>query len=154
MEELKLSGEGLYNLMKSFFTDGLKFKIKLVCPGFSMSPFIRHESLLTLKPFDVSQQPRFGDVVSVAVHKHKKIIIHRIISVKPPDYLLKGDNNKVSDGWFHKKDILGLVEKINFKNKEYTPRHWQNVLIGAASKSGVLNQIILPAGRHLKHLIK
>lgn len=153
MEELILKKEALYSLMTSFFSSGCDFSIKLEAPGFSMSPFIRPNSILTLRPFTASKRPRLGDIVTVAVHHHKKIIIHRIIAVKHPEYLVKGDNNLAGDGWFHQKDILGRVEKIKTREKEYTPGYWQGLLIGTASKTGILNRFILPAGRRLKHLL-
>lgn len=150
MAELTLSGAALYEFMTAFFTTGPGCKIKIQCPGTSMSPFIRNNSTLTLAPFISSRKPGFGDIVIAAAHVQKKILIHRVITASPPWYLIKGDNNKRSDGWFHQKNILGFVEKIEHNNKQHIPRPWQNVLIGAASKTGILNHILLPAARCIK----
>ncbi len=150
MAELKLSGAALYEVMTSFFTTGSGCKIKIQCPGSSMSPFIRNNSTLTLAPFLSNRKPGFGDIVIAAMHTQKKILIHRVIAASPPWYLIKGDNNTRSDGWFHQKSILGFVEKIETRNQQHILRPWQNTVIGAASKTGILNHILLPAARYIK----
>ena len=57
----------------------------------------------------------------------------------PHEYLLKGDNNIYSDGWFDKKHIIGIVEKIeNRPGLSYTPGRWHNRIIALASQTHLL----------------
>ncbi len=135
MEELSLSGEDLYELMESFLTTGLQSSMKIQCMGWSMSPFIRNENSVTLRPLDESRSLKNGDIVAAAVRDRRRVIVHRIIKSAPPEYLIKGDNNSTSDGWFSKNDILGLVERIENKNGfSYSPKRWQNIIIALASR--------------------
>lgn len=139
METLKLSSEDLYELMGSFLQDGIQCSMKIQCMGYSMSPFIRNESTLTLKPLPKTQSLRNGDIVATALHDQKRIIIHRIVKSSSPQYLIKGDNNKTTDGWFNKKNIIGIVEKIENKNGfSYRPKRWQNRIIALASRTNLL----------------
>lgn len=139
MEELSLSGEDLYELMESFLASGLECRMKIQCMGGSMSPFIRNENSVTLRPLDESPSLKNGDIVAAAVRDKRRVIVHRIIKATPPQYLIKGDNNSTNDGWFHKKDILGVVERIESKSGfGYSPKRWQNIMIAFASRTKIL----------------
>ncbi len=139
MESLSLSGEELYELMGSFLQDGIGCSMKIQCMGVSMAPFIRNNGILTLKPLNDNCLLKNGDIVVAAIHTKKRIIIHRIIKALPPQYLIKGDNNRDDDGWFNKKNILAIVEKIENSNGiSYRPRQWQNRIIALASRTNIL----------------
>lgn len=151
MGELSLSGQDLYDLMVSFLKDDQNCNMKIQCRGNSMAPFIRDKNLLTLKPVNKSQSLKNGDIVVVAIHDKKRIIIHRIITVTPHTCLVKGDNNKTSDGWFHKKDIIGVVQKIESQaGIGYSPKPYQNFVIALGSKFNVIKQAFLPGLNFLK----
>nr|WP_320193490.1 S24/S26 family peptidase [uncultured Desulfobacter sp.] len=153
MDILSPSGEEFYAMMTAFFkqTPGCSFKIQ--CSGVSMSPFIRHDSILTLVPLSPVQKPKIGDVVLAAMHQHKKMIVHRIVFKKSNRYLLKGDNLKSCDGWFDKKDILARVEMIESNGKEILTSKWRGRLIAVASRIGLLNHFVLPVVRAIKRQI-
>ena len=150
MEILTPSKEEFYTLMTAFFSHKPGCRFKIQCPGASMSPFIRHNSLLTVNPLLFSDRPKPGDIVLAAMHEHKRMLVHRIISQQDNRYLVKGDNNSACDGWFNRQDILGRIEAIEHKGKQATPVPWQNKLIAAASKAGFLNYLLLPAARRMK----
>ena len=153
MEELSLSVKDLYELMGSFLSEGHDCRLKIQCTGASMTPFIRNKNIVTIKPLNNTQTLKNGDIVVAAVHDKKRIIIHRIIAITPQKYNLKGDNNKISDGWFHKKDILGIVEKIETTTGfGYTPKHWQNLIIALGSRSNILKHALLPGLKFLKEM--
>lgn len=153
MDFLNPSGEEFYAMMTAFFrkTPGCSFKIQ--CPGFSMSPFISHDSILTLTPFPPFQKPKTGDIVLAVMHQHKKMIVHRVVFQNGTRYLLKGDNLSGCDGWFDQNDILGRVEKIESDGKETLPAGWAGRLIAVASGTGFLNHIFLPVARAIKKQI-
>ena len=138
MEELTLSGTDLYELIGSFFTARPGCRLKIQCLGYSMSPFIKDRNRVTIKPLEKDLPLKFGDIVAIAVHDRKKILVHRIIKVAVPKYLIKGDNNTGADGWFDKKDILGVVENIDMKSGfAYSPKRWQSIIIALASRFNV-----------------
>lgn len=152
MDILKPTGEQFYAMMTVFFSRSENCRFKLQCPGFSMTPFIRHNSLLTLAVLQPSHALETGDIVLAAMHKYRKMVVHRIIACKNNQYQVKGDNNLKSDGWFKREDLLGWVQTIEFNGRQTTPVPWINKLIARASKTGLLNYLFLPAGRIIKKL--
>ena len=152
MDLLNPTGDQFYAMMTAFFSKSDKYRFKLQCPGFSMSPFIRHDSLLTLAVLQPSHVLETGDIVLAAMHKYRKMVVHRIIACKNNLYQVKGDNNLKSDGWFSREDLLGRVQAIEFNGRKTTPVSWTNKLIARASKTGLLNYLFLPAARIIKKL--
>ncbi len=143
MQELSLTGEDFYDLIGSFFADGLHRRMKIQCRGTSMSPFVKDKCTLCLAPVKKEMTLRVGDIVVVALHQKKQIIIHRVIAKKDERCLVKGDNNTLSDGWFHKKDILGIVETIEQRDGlSFTPNVWKSILIATFSKHNVLHYVM------------
>lgn len=146
-----LTDEDLYELVESFFREEPDRRLKIQCLGFSMTPFIRNKNIVTLKPVSDRQDLKTGDIVAVVVHGKKQILIHRIIASYRTNYLIKGDNNKFSDGWFNKDDVLGVVERIeNSAGAGYRPKHWQNMFIAIGSRANVLKHAFLPGLNFLK----
>lgn len=153
MEELRLSCEDLYELMGSFLKGSLNCRMKIQCLGCSMAPFIKDRDIVTLKPLDKDSSLNKGDIVAVAVHHGKRIVIHRIINANPPRYRIKGDNNRVCDGWFHKDDIFGVVERVEKTDGSgYTPKQWQNLIIAAGSRVNILKDLFSPGLKLLKSM--
>ncbi len=114
--------------------------MKIQCRGGSMSPFIRNEASVTLRPLDENRSLKNGDIVAAAIRDKRRVIVHRIIKVTASGYLIKGDNNTTIDGWFCRKDILGVVEKVESKNGfGYSPKRWQNIFIALASRTNILH---------------
>lgn len=60
MPALTPSAKELYSLITSFFVQSPGCSLKLQAPGTSMTPFIRHDSLLTLKPLSKTKPPKPG----------------------------------------------------------------------------------------------
>ena len=154
MDILTPTGEQFYVMMSAFFSEADKYRIKLQCPGFSMAPFIRHDSLLTLAVLQSSHSLETGDIVLAAMHKYRKMVVHRIVACKNNRYLVKGDNNLKSDGWFNREDLLGRVQYIESDGRKITPLPWANKLIARASNIGLLNYFFLPAARMVKKIIE
>ncbi|WP_020588086.1 S24/S26 family peptidase [Desulfobacter curvatus] len=154
MDILNPTGEQFYAMMTAFFSGSDKYRFKLQCPGFSMAPFIRHDSLLTLAVLQSSHTLETGDIVLAAMHKCRKMVVHRIVACKNNRYQVKGDNNLKSDGWFNREDLLGRVQAIEFNGRKIIPVPWSNKFIARASKTGLLNYLFLPAARVIKKIIK
>ena len=154
MDILNPTGEQFYEMMTAFFGESDNHRFKLQCPGFSMSPFIRHESVVTLTVLHPFHVLKTGDIVLAAMHQYRKMVVHRIIARKHNQYRIKGDNNLRSDGWFNKEDLLGRVQAIEFNGRQTIPTPWINKLIAGASKTGLLNYFFLPTGRTIKKITR
>lgn len=154
MDTLNPTSEQFYAMMTAFFSKAEDYRFKLQCPGSSMAPFIRHDSLLTIAALQPSQALETGDIVLAAMHKYRRIVVHRIIARKKKRYQVKGDNNLESDGWFNREDLLGRIEAIEFNGRRTTPARRTNKLIARASKAGLLNHFFLPAARIMKKLTR
>jgi len=113
-EELFLSGKALSELMlatlekRAFF----RFQVK----GFSMSPFIRDGDVVTISPLS-SVKSVFGKAVAFIHPCAEKLIIHRVIKNFPEHCLIKGDGLFYPDGFIPKKNMLGVVSKIERNGK-------------------------------------
>ncbi len=151
MQELNLTGRDLYSLMVSFFKDKKTCKMKIQCLGNSMAPFIIDKNILIIEAADKSKAMHKGDIVVAALHDKKQILIHRIIQINGQRCLIKGDNNNRADGWFCKKDLLGIVRRVETQSGiGYTPKSWQNFFIAMGSRFNILKQALLPGLGFLK----
>lgn len=78
-----------------------------------MSPLVKNGAKVLVdfnKPFPYY----IGEVV--VFFQGKKLVVHRILNARQTAgqklYLLKGDNNRKTDGWIKGKQIIGRVSKI------------------------------------------
>lgn len=154
MDILNPTSEQFYVMMTTFFSNSQGYQFKIQCPGFSMAPFISHDSLLTLAVLQPSHALETGDIVLAAMHKYRKMVVHRIIACQNDRYQIKGDNNFESDGWFKREDLLGRVQAIEFNGRQIIRAAWVNKFIARASKTGLLNYFLLPGARIVKKIIK
>lgn len=98
-------------LMKGVLDKGAPFRFK--ASGQSMSPFIRHEDVITIKAVRL----HFGDIAAYVNPVNDRLAVHRIIHRSQEKFLLKGDNNSMVDGWITASDILGRVICIEHGSK-------------------------------------
>lgn len=134
--ELIISNENLINLLLDTINKGNRFRFK--AEGYSMSPFIKTNDVLTISP--IKKKPGIGDIVAVKHSNNKRLVIHRIVGRKNSSFLIKGDNNENSfDGYFPEKDLIGIVTEIKRKNKiikNYI--HPVNYIIALMSRTNIL----------------
>ena len=143
MEELRLSGEDLHDLLDTLLGKKHLCRVKVLCKGSSMSPFIKDSDSITIKPVKTLANLRIGDIVVVPLSKKERVIIHRIIKFKKKSFLLKGDNLIKNDGWFNKKKIIGIVETINKKNNfTYKCNPFINYILAIGSRTKILTHLL------------
>jgi len=112
--EVLLSGTALGFLMKDVI--GKKRPFRFQARGFSMSPFIKDEDVITI--FSCSHRsPRLGDVVVYLQPESRKLIVHRIINREKGDCCTKGDSMDSPDGWVPEDKIIGWVGRVERKGK-------------------------------------
>ncbi len=143
IEELSLSMKHFHSLLDSLLGKAHSNRVKVSCKGFSMSPFIKDSDTVIIKPVKNFSKLKIGDIVVVPLSKKKKIIIHRIIEFKGHSLLLKGDNLFGSDGWFKKRDVMGIVETIVKKNNfKYKCNPFINYVVAIGSRTKILNHAL------------
>jgi len=112
--EVLLSGTALGLLIEEVIAKDCPFRFQ--ARGFSMSPFIKDEDLITIFPCS-DRSPRLGDVVAYIQPESRKLIVHRIIDRKKGDCCTKGDSMDSPDGWIPGDKIIGRVGRVERKGK-------------------------------------
>jgi len=113
-EELFLSGKDLAELLQDTTSKGYLFRFKV--KGFSMSPFIKDNDVVTISPL-INSKISLGILVAFIHPETQKLVIHRAIRRSKNVYLIKGDNVPVSDGMVLVENILGQVTQIERKGR-------------------------------------
>lgn len=110
LSHLPISSIEMGKLMQDMLT--LDTPIRLKATGSSMQPFIRDGDVLTISPKS-KLKPSLGKVIAFVNHGNQNLLIHRVIEVKAPLFLTKGDNSyDKTDGWIHLSQVLGCVTRI------------------------------------------
>ena len=89
----------------------MKKTVSKICSrGISMLPLISPDALVQI---DFSVRKYYiGDIV--VFYHNQQFLIHRIIAKSAHNtFLIKGDNNCTTDGFFQSKNILGKVVSVN-----------------------------------------
>jgi len=113
--------------------------IKLPVEGYSMSPIIKWEDVVTVSPL-LMQPLRSGDIAAFARTDATQIVIHRVVAVHKDTALTRGDNCSTPDELIPKTKILGRVTKITRRGR--TVRLGlgpERVLIAHFSRWGLLS---------------
>nr|NJM04203.1 hypothetical protein [Desulfobacula sp.] len=142
MKELCLSPDNLSGLLDILLGEKHAQRVKIPCKGFSMSPFISDSDTIVIEPLNTIRNLRIGDIVVVLLSK-QKIIIHRIIRIKDGSLLLKGDNLADCDGWFKKREVMGIVEAVFKKKFNYRCNPFINYIIAIGSRTKIFNRFLV-----------
>lgn len=101
-----------FELCEAFLAKGIS--CVFTATGGSMLPFIHSGDRVIVAPAD--GRIKTGDIVLVKDPDTGRFLVHRIIAFAGRDkHIIKGDNNKKSDGTFAKEGIIGII--IEIKNK-------------------------------------
>lgn len=107
--ELHLSNPGQSELLRAMVERGRSLRTRV--RGFSMSPFIRDNDVLTIAPMN-GRAPRIGEVVAFVLLDTGRLAIHRIIARVGSGWLVRGDNSPKADGVVARQNILGVVTRV------------------------------------------
>ena len=151
-EELPLSGPALIELLRAVLDKEALFRFR--AKGFSMSPFIKDDDVVTVSPlWDGS--PRVGDVVAFVSPCAEKLLVHRVLCKKGDNYLIKGDIAPEPDGLVSRIDILGRVRAVERDGKEILlglgP---ERALIAFLTRSGLIFNLLLPIWRLIRPIAR
>ncbi len=107
--ELNLSNFGQMQLLRGAAERGVP--LRMMVRGFSMTPCIRDEDVLTIVPMNGSL-PLAGEVVAFIMPDTGRMAIHRVIARRGRAWLMRGDNAFESDGLIALENIIGRVTRV------------------------------------------
>ncbi len=107
--ELPLSGADLLGLLSEVLAKGVRFRFR--ASGYSMSPFIRHSDVITVRPVKRADL-RKGAVAAYLRPVDGHLAVHRIVGRTEGGYVLKGDHEPIADNPVAVSGILGVVDRV------------------------------------------
>ena len=150
--ELSLSGPALVQLLRAVLDKGAP--ARFWAKGFSMSPFIKNEDVVTLYPLQ-NASPGVGDVIAFVLRETDKLCVHRVVGKKGDFYVTKGDNSSEADESVPRENILGFVTRVERGGKEvFLGLGPERFLIGFLGGRGLLLPLILPVWKVVRLFIK
>jgi signal peptidase I len=114
-KEISLSSRTLAELLQNTLAKGASLRFSVT--GFSMFPFIKNGDIVIISPLSL-HSIGIGKPVAFINPNTGKFAIHRIVGKKGGYYLVKGDNISEADGLVSMENILGVVTKVERKNRE------------------------------------
>ena len=151
-DELKLSELDLIDLLQAVLNKGASFRFR--AKGFSMSPFIKDDDIVTVSPHtDNSSMP--GDVVAFIRPEMKKLVIHRVVGKEGEYFHIKGDNVPNTDELIPETNILGRVTMVERNGKEvlfgFGPERF---LIAFLTRNGYLSTMLFYFSKIIRPFLK
>jgi len=113
-DALSLSGPDLAGFLRDVLDKGVPFRFR--AKGFSMSPFIKDGDVITICPLE-GTRPRLGDIVAFKNPKMRRLVVHRLIGKKGPDFRFKGDNISGLEDVVPLNSLFGCVKGVERNGK-------------------------------------
>ena len=108
-EEISFSRAVISELIRATVSKKASFRFKV--KGFSMTPFIKDDDVVTISPLSGASM-MLGAPVAFVKDDERKLAIHRVVGKAGSRYLIKGDSCPEADGLIKPASILGYVSKI------------------------------------------
>jgi signal peptidase I len=150
--DLPLSGPALVELLQAVLQKGAA--VRFQARGFSMSPFIKNEDVVTISPLQ-GNLPGLGDIITFVQRETNGLCIHRIIRRRGGFYITKGDNSSETSERLPGENILGCLTRVEREGKEvFLGLGPERFLIALLSRRGLLLPLILPAWKVIRTIVK
>ena len=107
--ELHLSNLGQLSLLQGMTEKGAS--LRTTVRGFSMTPFIRDEDVVTIAPMS-GRPPRVGEVVAFSHPDCGRLAIHRVVACTERGWVVRGDNCPEADGVVGIEHVHGRVVAV------------------------------------------
>jgi len=151
-EQQPLSMPSLIELLKTVLEKGVSVRFQV--RGFSMSPFIKDNDIVTLTPLR-NQTPGLGDVVAFVLPETNRLLVHRVIGKKNGTYLFKGDNTLQADGSIAATHLLGRVQRVERDGiRIYLGLGLERIFIALLNRKGFLPRLLVPLRKVIRSVIK
>lgn len=111
---ISIPNTSLIFIIQDVLVRGQRFRF--AAPGFSMSPFIRDQDIITLTKYQ-RISCRIGTVVAFVRPGTGQLTVHRVVAASGDGWRIKGDNNPEDDGVIPHTAILGEVMKVERSGK-------------------------------------
>lgn len=105
----------LVELAKEVLSKGAECRLQV--KGYSMSPFIKDNDVVTISPVSEAS-PGLGDVIAFVHPKTERLLIHRVVGKSGDACLVKGENALEPDGLIERKDIVGIITRVERKGRK------------------------------------
>jgi signal peptidase I len=138
MVDTSLSMRSFYAILDELLKNKKPCRIKTICKGYSMVPFIMNNDSVIITPVNRTTKLAVGTIAVIAYPKREKVVVHRIIKTKGRLCLIKGDNIFTPDGWITNDQIIGRVETVLKKRFSYNCWAPVNFVIALLSRAGTL----------------
>ena len=150
--DLPLSGPALVQLLRAVLGKGVPVRFR--AKGFSMSPFIKNEDVVTLSPLK-DASPSVGDVIALVPQGTDKLCVHRVVGKKGDLWVTKGDNSSEADESVPIESILGFATRVERDGKEvFLGLGPERFLIAFLGGRGLLLPLLLPVWKLLRVIVK
>ena len=150
--ELSLSGPALIQLLRAVLGKGAPARFR--AKGFSMSPFIKNEDVVTISPLQ-HKRPGLGDIIAFVHPETEGLCIHRIVRKKDGIYVTKGDNISETDECVPGEKILGFVTRVEREGKQvFLGLGPERFLIAFLGWRGLLFPLLLPLWKVIRPFIR
>jgi hypothetical protein len=150
--ELSLSGPALVQLLRAVLGKGVPARFR--AKGFSMSPFIKNEDVVSLSPLK-DASPSVGDVIAFVTQGTDKLRVHRVVGKKGDLWVTKGDNSSEADESVPIETILGFATRVERDGKEvFLGLGPERFLIAFLGGRGLLLPLLLPVWKLLRVVVK
>jgi len=151
-DELQLSGSALAELLQAVLDKKVSFRFR--AKGFSMSPFIKDNDVITVSPL-TGDSTKSGDVVAFIRPIMKKLVIHRVVGKKGKYSKIKGDKITDADDLIPVENILGRVTKVERNGKEvFFGLGPERFLIAFLSRKRLLFPLVYPIRRMVRPIVR
>lgn len=149
---LSFPGKALVEILRAVLHKGASVRFR--AKGFSMSPFIKNQDVVTLSPLKKSP-PELGDVIAFVLRETGTLCVHRIVGKKGDLYVAKGDNSLEGDESVPRENILGFVTRVERDGKEvYLGLGPERFLIAFLGARGLLLPLIRPVRKLVRTMVK
>jgi len=119
-----------------------------------MSPFIKDSDVVTISPMS-NASPGFGDVIAFIHPKTDKLIIHRVVRKIGDACLVKGENAFEPDGVIERKNIIGIITKVERKGRRvFFGLGPERFLIALLTRKNLLLPILIPLWRVFRPVVR
>jgi hypothetical protein len=150
-EELPISGAAMMELMQAVLGKGLAFRFR--AKGFSMSPFIKDNDVITL--LSLSSKPRLGEVVAFRHPLSQRLVVHRVVHVRQEGCLIRGDAVSEVDGHVPTANILGRVARVEREGRTVRLGMGpERAVIAFFTRTGLFMRVIIPFWMLIRPIVR